>query len=53
MAKNIKDRINPNATKHSLKFGWCTTNQHRECRKMYTDWNQIMQECSCECHGGS
>ena len=48
--KKKLERINPDAKKHNLKFGWCITGHHKDCHKMYTDWNEIMQECSCDCH---
>lgn len=50
MRKKSKERINPNAKKHNLKFGWCITGHHSTCFKAYTDWNEVMQECSCDCH---
>ena len=44
------ERVNPNAAKHNTKFGWCTDGNHPKCRIKYTDWNNIEQECICECH---
>lgn len=34
-------------------FGWCFGKEAcGECRVLYRDWNNIVQECSCECHVG-
>lgn len=48
--KRKVEKINPNAKKHEMKFGWCVTGHHSDCRKMYIDWNEIKQECNCNCH---
>jgi hypothetical protein len=37
-------------TEKRVKFGWCTTNQHDQCRKQYIDWVNTQMICSCECH---
>jgi hypothetical protein len=33
-----------------IKFGWCVTGHHSDCRKMYIDWQQVKQVCDCGCH---
>lgn len=34
-------------------FGWCFGKEAcKDCRVLYRDWNNVLQECSCECHVG-
>lgn len=48
--RTTTEKINPNARKANVKFGWCTTGHHDTCRKEFLDWNNVQQECSCKCH---
>jgi hypothetical protein len=33
-------------------FGWCMqgSEDHKNCRVQYTDWNDKQRVCSCSCH---
>jgi hypothetical protein len=33
-------------------FGWCmpNTEDHKNCRVAYLDWNNEQRTCSCTCH---
>lgn len=33
-----------------IKFGWCVTGHHGDCRRTFHDWNQKLVTCTCECH---